>query len=435
MITPAAGATTLKPGSATFPLPGIDAEVVDEAGDRVDKGRRLPDAHPPWPRMMRGIYGDPERYQDTYWTRFGGRYFAGDGCKVDDDGYLWLLGRVDDVMNVSGHRISTTEVESRARRPPGGRRGGRRRRQRRRDRRGHRRLRDARGIDADQRSARSSAATWPRRSARPPAPSSDLHRRAAQDPLGQDHAPSAARRRRGPRARRHHHAGRPDRRRRDPQAGPGPTPRGLIGGRAGRAHPRGRARATPPPSAPCGSGPPWWDTRASPRPTCRRRHLSCSPSAGARPSPRRATTRSSSWRATRVPTGRWSARSRPPPTPTRPAGPSCCASTSTPGTGVGASAGGCTTPALGHLQHAGYRVVVLWVLERNVRARAMYERWWTRHTGAPDRLPGRHRGLLPADAVTGRNGVGSRRSRGEAGRRGAVPVRRRTARFTPWPCT
>jgi acetyl-CoA synthetase len=112
MIAPLPGATTLKPGSATFPLPGIAAEVVDEAGNRVDRGGGYLTLTQPWPSMLRGIYGDPERYRDTYWSRYEGRYFAGDGAKVDDDNYLWLLGRVDDVMNVSGHRISTTEVES-----------------------------------------------------------------------------------------------------------------------------------------------------------------------------------------------------------------------------------------------------------------------------------------------------------------------------------
>jgi acetyl-CoA synthetase len=112
MIAPLPGATTLKPGSATFPLPGIGAEVVDNDGDRVEKGGGYLTLTRPWPSMLRGIYGDPERYRETYWVRFGDRYFAGDGCKVDDEGYLWLLGRVDDVMNVSGHRISTTEVES-----------------------------------------------------------------------------------------------------------------------------------------------------------------------------------------------------------------------------------------------------------------------------------------------------------------------------------
>ena len=112
MISPLPGATTLKPGSATFPLPGIGAEVVDDHGQAGRRGGGYLTLTRPWPGMLRGIYGDPERYQETYWSRFPGRYFAGDGAKVDDDGYFWLLGRVDDVMNVSGHRISTTEVES-----------------------------------------------------------------------------------------------------------------------------------------------------------------------------------------------------------------------------------------------------------------------------------------------------------------------------------
>jgi acetyl-CoA synthetase len=112
MISPLPGATTLKPGSATFPLPGITAEVVDESGARIDHGGGYLTLTRPWPGMLRGIWGDPERYEETYWSRYGDRYFAGDGAKLDADGYLWLLGRVDDVMNVSGHRISTTEVES-----------------------------------------------------------------------------------------------------------------------------------------------------------------------------------------------------------------------------------------------------------------------------------------------------------------------------------
>jgi acetyl-CoA synthetase len=112
MISPLPGATTTKPGSATFPLPGIGAELVDENGVRVDRGGGYLTLTRPWPGMLRGIWGDQERYRETYWSRFDGRYFAGDGAKLDDDGYLWLLGRVDDVMNVSGHRISTTEVES-----------------------------------------------------------------------------------------------------------------------------------------------------------------------------------------------------------------------------------------------------------------------------------------------------------------------------------
>ena len=112
MIAPLPGITTTKPGSATFALPGIGAEVVDEEGRKIERGGGYLTLTTPWPAMLRGIYGDPERFMDTYWSRFDGRYFAGDGAKIDDDGYLWLLGRVDDVMNVSGHRISTTEVES-----------------------------------------------------------------------------------------------------------------------------------------------------------------------------------------------------------------------------------------------------------------------------------------------------------------------------------
>ncbi|MDP7066369.1 MAG: acetate--CoA ligase [Acidimicrobiales bacterium] len=112
MITPMPGVTTTKPGSATHAIPGVVVEVVDDDGNKVEKGGGYLTVTEPWPSMLRGIWGDPERYKETYWSEYPGRYFAGDGAKVDDDGYLWLLGRVDDVMNVSGHRISTTEVES-----------------------------------------------------------------------------------------------------------------------------------------------------------------------------------------------------------------------------------------------------------------------------------------------------------------------------------
>jgi acetyl-CoA synthetase len=113
LITPLPGVTELKPGSATFPFPGIQADVVDDQGRPVGiPGGGYLVLKRPWPAMLRGIYGDPQRYKDTYWSRFEGSYFAGDGAKRDEDGYFWLLGRVDDVMNVSGHRISTTEVES-----------------------------------------------------------------------------------------------------------------------------------------------------------------------------------------------------------------------------------------------------------------------------------------------------------------------------------
>jgi acetyl-CoA synthetase len=113
LITPLPGVTTLKPGSATKPFPGVDAAVLDEQGNEVGPGgggylvlRR------PWPAMLRGIYKDHDRYVETYWSKYPGVYFAGDGARIDEDGDFWLLGRVDDVMNVSGHRISTIEVES-----------------------------------------------------------------------------------------------------------------------------------------------------------------------------------------------------------------------------------------------------------------------------------------------------------------------------------
>jgi acetyl-CoA synthetase len=113
MITPLPGVTTTKPGSATRPFPGVDAAVVNDRGEQVPPGgggylvlRR------PWPAMLRGIYKDHDRYVETYWRRFPGAYFAGDGARIDEDGDFWLMGRVDDVMNVSGHRISTIEVES-----------------------------------------------------------------------------------------------------------------------------------------------------------------------------------------------------------------------------------------------------------------------------------------------------------------------------------
>ncbi len=113
MITPLPGVTTTKPGSATQPFPGIDVELVDAAGKTVaGAGGGFLTIRNPWPGMLRTIYRDDARYQETYWSRFPGRYFAGDGAKLDDDGYWWILGRVDDVLNVAGHRIGTMEVES-----------------------------------------------------------------------------------------------------------------------------------------------------------------------------------------------------------------------------------------------------------------------------------------------------------------------------------
>jgi acetyl-CoA synthetase len=113
MISPLPGITATKPGSAMRSLPGISVKVIDnEAKEVGNGGGGYLVIDRPWPSMLRGIWGEPERYKQTYWSRFDGLYFAGDGAKLDDDGALWLLGRVDDVMNVSGHRISTTEVES-----------------------------------------------------------------------------------------------------------------------------------------------------------------------------------------------------------------------------------------------------------------------------------------------------------------------------------
>ena len=113
MITPLPGVVTTKPGSATVPFPGINAELVDSQGDKVEApGGGFLTLTEPWPGMLRTIYGDDERYRQTYWSRFPGRYFAGDGAKLDQDGYWWILGRVDDVLNVAGHRIGTMEVES-----------------------------------------------------------------------------------------------------------------------------------------------------------------------------------------------------------------------------------------------------------------------------------------------------------------------------------
>jgi acetyl-CoA synthetase len=112
MITPLPGVTTTKPGSATTAFPGIVAELVDNTGKVLAQGGGFLTLAAPWPGMLRTIYGDDQRYQDTYWARFPGRYFAGDGAKLDEDGYWWILGRVDDVLNVAGHRIGTMEVES-----------------------------------------------------------------------------------------------------------------------------------------------------------------------------------------------------------------------------------------------------------------------------------------------------------------------------------
>jgi acetyl-CoA synthetase len=113
MISPLPGATPLKPGSGTLPIPGVICDVVDAKGEPAGDNREgyLVIRHP-WPSMIRNIWGDPERFEQQYWSRVPGSYFTGDAARRDDDGYYWVLGRVDDVMNVSGHRLSTMEIES-----------------------------------------------------------------------------------------------------------------------------------------------------------------------------------------------------------------------------------------------------------------------------------------------------------------------------------
>jgi acetyl-CoA synthetase len=110
MITPLPGAIATKPGSATVAFPGIDATILDQQGEEAESGYLVIET--PWPSMLRGIYGDEERYRETYWSKFDGIYFPGDGARQDEDGYFWIMGRVDDVLNVAGHRIGTMEVES-----------------------------------------------------------------------------------------------------------------------------------------------------------------------------------------------------------------------------------------------------------------------------------------------------------------------------------
>ena len=113
MITTLPGITPMKPGSAGQPLPGIDAEILNEEGQIIPHGGGFLSITSPWPSMLRGIWGDNERYKETYWGRWSGKnYFAGDGTKRDKNGYFWFLGRVDDIMLVAGHNISTAEVES-----------------------------------------------------------------------------------------------------------------------------------------------------------------------------------------------------------------------------------------------------------------------------------------------------------------------------------
>ncbi len=113
LITPLPGSVTTTPGSATLPFPGVFADILDKQGKPVgaDQGGYLVITRP-WPGMLRGIYGDPKRYKEQYWSQYKGIYFTGDGARKDKNGYFWIMGRVDDVMNVAGHRLSTMEIES-----------------------------------------------------------------------------------------------------------------------------------------------------------------------------------------------------------------------------------------------------------------------------------------------------------------------------------
>ena len=216
MISPLPGVTAGKPGSAMKSIPGIVTDVVDDDGESVPDGSGgFLVVKEPWPSMLRTIWGDDERFKDTYWSRFEkqGYYFAGDGAKKDDDGDIWLLGRVDDVMNVSGHRLSTTEIESALV--------------------SHPKVAEAAVVGAADETTgqavcafvilkesaleegeeapdsliqelRAARAEGDRRHRQ--ATSGDGRPRAAEDPVGQDHAPSAQGRRRAPRGRRRDHA-------------------------------------------------------------------------------------------------------------------------------------------------------------------------------------------------------------------------------------
>ena len=204
---PAAGRHRPQAGLGHRPAARHRVEVVDDDGTPIEKGGGYLTITRPWPAMLRGIWGDPERYFDTYWSTYPGRYFAGDGAQLDDDGYLWLLGRVDDVMNVSGHRVSTTEVESALVDHPAVAEAAVVGRQRRHHRPGHRRLRHRpQHRRAEPRADRGDPPAR-RQQDRPDRPTQARHHRPRppQDPQRQDHAPAAARRRRGPRPRRHHH--------------------------------------------------------------------------------------------------------------------------------------------------------------------------------------------------------------------------------------
>ena len=196
--------------SATRPFPGIHADVVDEKGNSVPLGGGgYAVITRPWPGMLRGIWGDDERYKQTYWSKFPGKFFAGDGCKRDKDGNYWFMGRIDDVMNVSGHRISTTEIESALVDHPKVAEAAVCGKTRRHDRTGDLRVRlaQARATPARPSSPTSCAITSPNKLGKFTRPEiHHVHARTAQDAQRQDHAPPAARHRRRTHPRRYHDA-------------------------------------------------------------------------------------------------------------------------------------------------------------------------------------------------------------------------------------
>src|ERR1043165_3589014 len=178
MITPLPGIVPTKPGSATKPFPGIEAAILNDAGERTEVGGGYLAIMSPWPSMLRGIYGDPERYQKQYWSKWPGIYFTGDGAKRDEDGYFWLLGGVDEVMNVAGHRLGTMEagwgrVRERGSVADGGRKEG------------------PGGVRAGAEGARGREDRRDREAGEDPD-----HGRPAEDALGEDHAAAAPRHRR-----------------------------------------------------------------------------------------------------------------------------------------------------------------------------------------------------------------------------------------------
>ena len=245
MISPLPGLTETKPGSATFPLPGVVADVVDETtGESVEQGQGLLVLKRPWPAMLRTLYGDDERYVETYFSRFGNdTYLVGDAAIRDKDGYLWIVGRIDDVINVSGHRLSTAEVESAIV--------------------AHDKVAEAAVVaQSDELTGQAIVAfvtlqgdlegtpeieaqirehvAEPDRQARA-TEAHPVERGPAQDAFGEDHAPASARHRRGPDARRRHDASRPDGDGRARTEGRGRPGQGGIGAMADASTPDPRA--------------------------------------------------------------------------------------------------------------------------------------------------------------------------------------------------